>query len=57
MTDRLSGPDDNLSHRVVLAALIVLLCQKHYDLISDYHPKCIQVLAPRPVCSVIAWNS
>lgn len=57
MTDRLSGPDDNLSHRVVLAALIVLLCQKHYDLISDYHLKCIQVLAPRPVCSVIAWNS
>jgi len=57
MTDRLSGPDDNLSHRVVLAALIILLCQKHYDLISDYHPKCIQVLAPRPVCSVIAWNS
>jgi len=33
MTDRLSGLDDDLSHRVVLAALIILLRQKHYDLI------------------------
>jgi len=33
MTDRLSGPDYHFSHRVVLAALIILLCQKHYYLI------------------------